>query len=171
MMRTNFERWLRLSPCASGEPSPLRRAAFAGSACRRPAPLAAFAGAAVFCALLAITAASIPAEAQPASAPVAAGSTQSAAPFMDELSSRGKRRGGGGYGARYKRGGFGDLSFKSRSSKSSRRSAKSRKSRSTKSRGYGRRGPAYGGNVYVGGGRYSRPTSFRYRSVRSLGYE
>jgi hypothetical protein len=85
MMKINFERWLHGPQLAVGPPFPLRRAAPAGAACRRPARLAALVGAA-FCASLAMTAA--PADARPASPPAGADSTESGRPAADEFSSR-----------------------------------------------------------------------------------
>jgi hypothetical protein len=80
MTKTNFEPWLRGPPRAIGF-----------------SRLAALAGSAAFCAALVMTS---PADARPAATSAEAGSTQSARPAVDELSSRrhgaGSRASGGG---------------------------------------------------------------------------
>jgi hypothetical protein len=80
MTKTNFEPWLRGPPRTIGF-----------------SRLAALAGSAAFCAALVMTS---PADARPAATSAEAGSTQSARPAVDELSSRrhgaGSRASGGG---------------------------------------------------------------------------
>ncbi len=101
MMSMNFKHWLRVPQLVIGYLSPLRRAALVGGT--------AFAS-------LAMTAASVPADARTASAPVGMTSTDFERPAMDEFSSRRGHHGGkgGGYGAGYAGGGYGDRSFKSK---------------------------------------------------------
>jgi hypothetical protein len=85
MMKSNFERWLRIPQLTTSHPSPLRRAALAGAASRRPARLAMLIGVAAFCASLAMTAA--PAGARPV-ASAGVDSTEPGRLAMDEFSSR-----------------------------------------------------------------------------------
>jgi hypothetical protein len=85
MMKSNFKRWLRIPQLAISHPSPLRHAALAGAACRRPARLAVLIGVAAFCASPAMTAAR--ADARPALASIGAGSTEPERPTADEFSS------------------------------------------------------------------------------------
>ena len=84
MMKSHFERWLRIPQPAISHPSP-RRAALAREACRRPARLAVLIGVAAFCASPVATAA--PADARPAFASVGARSTEPERPTADEFSS------------------------------------------------------------------------------------
>ena len=85
VMSMNFERWLRVPQLAIGYLSPLRRAAPARAARRRPARLAALVGGAALCTSLAMTAASVPADARSASAPAGVVSTESERTTADEF--------------------------------------------------------------------------------------
>jgi hypothetical protein len=103
MIRSNFERWLRVPQLAIGYPTQLRHAALARPACRRPARLALLVGGAAFCAALAMPAASARADARPSPVSVGASSTEPGRLSGDELSGRrhgagSRRHGGGGYG-------------------------------------------------------------------------